>query len=118
MLFNEHEHSHFSILVEDKNFALFNYVNELNNRVETLQEQISDIKKEIRHFESQGVELESQRQNLLAKIERKRTQADTTGQDYQDKTQATKKVLDQCRTGNIFTVPLSVLRLCTFLRLK
>ncbi|CAF1644599.1 unnamed protein product, partial [Adineta ricciae] len=87
------------IEVEDKNFALFNYVNELNNRVETLQEQISDTKREIRHFESQGVELESQRQNLLAKIERKRTQADTTGQDYEDKTQATKKTLDQCRTG-------------------
>ncbi|CAF1645777.1 unnamed protein product, partial [Adineta ricciae] len=87
------------IEVEDKNFALFNYVNELNSRVETLQEQISDTKREIRHFESQGVELESQRQNLLAKIERKRAQADTTGQDYEDKTQTTKKTLDQCRTG-------------------
>ncbi|UJR15601.1 hypothetical protein I4U23_002537 [Adineta vaga] len=87
------------IEVEDKNFALFNYVNELNNRVETLQEQISDIKKEIRHFEGQGVELESQRQKLLNKIEHKCTQADKTANEYQEKSQATRKVLDQCRTG-------------------
>ncbi len=31
------------IEVEDKNFALFNYVNELNNDVEILQEQISMV---------------------------------------------------------------------------
>lgn len=31
------------IEVEDKNFALFNYVNELNNDIEILQEQISMV---------------------------------------------------------------------------
>ena len=29
---------------EDQNFSLFNYVNELNNEVEKLEEQIADIK--------------------------------------------------------------------------
>ena len=32
------------IEVEDKNFALFNYVNELNNEIEQLQEQINEVK--------------------------------------------------------------------------
>jgi hypothetical protein len=32
------------IQVENKNYALFNYVNELNNQVETLQEQIDQVK--------------------------------------------------------------------------
>ena len=31
------------IEVEDKNFALFNYVNELNNEIELLQEQINEV---------------------------------------------------------------------------
>lgn len=31
------------IEVEDKNFALFNYVNELNNDIEVLQEQINMV---------------------------------------------------------------------------
>jgi hypothetical protein len=31
------------IEVEDKNFALFNYVNELNNDIEILQEQINMV---------------------------------------------------------------------------
>ena len=31
------------IEVEDRNFALFNYVNEQNNQVETLQEKIIEV---------------------------------------------------------------------------
>ena len=31
------------IRIEDKNFALFNYVNEQNHQIETLQEQIEDV---------------------------------------------------------------------------
>ncbi len=30
--------------VEDQNFALFNYVNELNNEIEALQEQIAEVR--------------------------------------------------------------------------
>ena len=40
------------IEVEDKNFALFNYVNELNNDVEILQEQINlvgDLREKFTH---------------------------------------------------------------------
>jgi hypothetical protein len=31
------------IEVEDRNFALFNYVNELNNEIEMVQEQINEV---------------------------------------------------------------------------
>ena len=37
------------IEVEDKNFALFNYVNELNNEIELLQEQINEVKNIIKY---------------------------------------------------------------------
>lgn len=32
------------IEVEDRNFALFNYVNELNNDIEMIQEQINEVR--------------------------------------------------------------------------
>jgi hypothetical protein len=41
------------IEAEDKNFSLFNYVNELNNEVEKLEEQIANTRKEIEKHRGQ-----------------------------------------------------------------
>ncbi len=86
-------------LVEDKNFALFNYVNELNNQIEVLQEQIDDIKKEIRRFEGQGIELEEEQKRMLEHIDDARSQSNAAADDYEEKIRATRKILDQCRAG-------------------
>ncbi|CAF1090649.1 unnamed protein product [Rotaria sordida] len=96
------------IEVEDKNFALFNYVNELNNQIEILQEQITDIKKEIRHFEVQGVELEDQRKQMLDKMEDKRSQATKLTDEYEEKIRNAKKILDQCRAGIFFLLKMQL----------
>ena len=85
--------------MEDKNFALFNYVNELNNQIEILQEQIVDIKKEIRRFEGQGVELEERQKRLLEQIDDQRSQANAMADEHEEKTKAARKILDQCRAG-------------------
>ncbi len=87
------------IIVEDKNFALFNYVNELNNQVESLQEQIADIKNEIRRFEGQSVELEDQQRRMLEQINKKHLQAKALADEYEETTRTARKILDQCRTG-------------------
>lgn len=42
------------IEVEDKNFALFNYVNELNNEIELLQEQINEVSYLVQLFAVSG----------------------------------------------------------------
>ena len=42
------------IEVEDKNFALFNYVNELNNEIELLQEQINEVSYLVKLFAVSG----------------------------------------------------------------
>ncbi len=89
----------FVCTVEDKNFALFNYVNELNSQIEILQEQIDDIKKEIRRFEEQGIELEEKQRRMLEEINDKCSKATTLANEYEEKTHATKKILDQCRAG-------------------
>lgn len=57
------------IEVEDKNFALFNYVNELNNEIEMLQEGISSIEDDIDQFKRESVELEQQRKDILRQLE-------------------------------------------------
>ncbi len=85
--------------MEDKNFALFNYVNELNNQIEILQEQIADIKKEIRRFEGQGVELEDKQKRLQEQIDDKRAQANAFAEENEEKIRAARKILDQCRAG-------------------
>ena len=60
--------------VEDKNFALFNYVNELNTQIEVYQEQLLDVQKDIHQFEQQGVDMEVQRKEKLDETEDKRVQ--------------------------------------------
>lgn len=87
------------IEVEDKNFALFNYVNELNSQVEILQDQIADIKKEIRRFESQDVELEEKQKRLVEQLQDKRSQANTIADEHEEKSRSARKILDQCRAG-------------------
>jgi chromosome segregation ATPase len=87
------------IIVEDKNFALFNYVNELNNQVESLQEQIADIKNEIRRFEGQSIELEDQQRRMLEQINKKHLQATALADEYEETTRTARKILDQLRTG-------------------
>lgn len=75
--------------VEDQNFALFNYVNELNNEIEFVQEQIQEvyshcnsvcyqitcaiyhvqIQQEIEKFKSQNIEMEEKRRAILIELE-------------------------------------------------
>ncbi len=57
------------IEVEDKNFALFNYVNELNNEIEMLQESIAGIEDDVDRFKKESVELEQQRKDILSQLE-------------------------------------------------
>jgi Zn-dependent oligopeptidase len=66
-----------------------------------LQEQIADIKKEIRRFEGQGVELEDKQRRMLEQINDKRLQATALAEEYEEKSRAARKILDQCRAGLI-----------------
>ena len=53
------------IKVEDQNFALFNYVTEMNNQVEGLQESIVKLRTDIKEAKGRGDERESKRLHLL-----------------------------------------------------
>ena len=85
--------------MEDQNFALFNYVNELNGEMELLQEQIQQIHAGIEQFKSQGVEMEEKRKGILRglEIELGQIQDEMTG--YDARYTAATKILDQLKSG-------------------
>ena len=87
------------LLVEDQNFALFNYVNELNGGIEALQEQIQQIHSDIEQFKSQGVEMEQRRMDILKGLEKEldSVKGETTSTDA--RYAAATKVLDQLKSG-------------------
>eukprot|EP00112_Aurelia_sp_Birch-Aquarium-sp1_P021069 Seg5576.1 transcript_id=Seg5576.1/GoldUCD/mRNA.D3Y31 product="Coiled-coil domain-containing protein 63" protein_id=Seg5576.1/GoldUCD/D3Y31 len=87
------------IEVEDKNFALFNYVNELNNEIEMLQEGIAGIEDDIETFKRESVELEQQRKDILKQLEEKHSAESDQARDYDEKYKAAKKILEQLKAG-------------------
>ncbi|XP_077998326.1 coiled-coil domain-containing protein 63-like [Glandiceps talaboti] len=93
------------IEVEDRNFALFNYVNEQNNEVELLQEQIAEIQDEIEKFESQGSAMEEQRKAILKDLEHKQNTASKDADEFDSKCKGISKILDQLKAGidSLFT---------------
>uniref|UniRef100_A0A8C6U1P5 Coiled-coil domain containing 114 n=1 Tax=Neogobius melanostomus TaxID=47308 RepID=A0A8C6U1P5_9GOBI len=91
--------------VEDRNFALFNFVNEQNKEAEALREQISQIKEEMEQFRVEGL-LQQENHGLLVK-EINNQQQDFVSQAEEYETQADNitKTLDLVKTGvsSIFT---------------
>ncbi|KAF6036165.1 CCDC114 [Bugula neritina] len=87
------------IEVEDRNFALFNYVNEKNNEIELLQEDIQKINEEIEAFKAHGVELEDKRKVILKQLEDKQVKASKEADDYEVKVRSVNKILDQLKAG-------------------
>nr|XP_022344643.1 coiled-coil domain-containing protein 63-like [Crassostrea virginica] len=84
---------------ENENFALFQYVNEINDEVEQLQDEINNMKLEIKQFEKDDIKNEGVRVQMLNDLEEKsdkiRRQKDAT----QKKNVEVNKVLDELRSG-------------------
>lgn len=56
---------------EDQNFALFNYVNNINTEIENLQDDIKFLKDEIELIKKEGVENDVRRKEILHELEEK-----------------------------------------------
>ena len=57
------------IAAEDKNFSLFNHVNELSTETEQLDLQIANVKREIEKYKGQGASSDNQRKKILRDLE-------------------------------------------------
>ena len=54
---------------EEENFALFNYVNELNSEVESLSEEMLAVGRDIERFEAEDLKVDTRHQGIMAQLE-------------------------------------------------
>jgi coiled-coil domain-containing protein 63/114 len=90
---------------EEQNFSLFNYVNDVNSEVERLEHHISDMRNQIEKYRGQGMSTDSQRKKNLRTLEEKLAKTDKKVEEYDQRYQSAKRVLDQLKNGihSIFT---------------
>mmetsp|Transcript_31470 Transcript_31470/g.72347 ORF Transcript_31470/g.72347 Transcript_31470/m.72347 type:complete len:561 (+) Transcript_31470:109-1791(+) len=84
---------------EDQNFSLFNYVNELNNEVEKLEEQIAEIRGDIEKYKGQGGQNDRQRKKLLKDLEDRLASTEAKAEQYEAKAQKAARTVAQLEQG-------------------
>ncbi|KAL5015693.1 hypothetical protein ScPMuIL_005282 [Solemya velum] len=84
---------------EGENFAMYNFVNELNDEVERLQEELSVLRTDIHVFQEEDVKLEEDRKSMLREFEIRSEKACQDAEDAEKKTVEMNKVLDEMREG-------------------
>ncbi|KAM4613743.1 coiled-coil domain-containing protein 114 [Polymixia lowei] len=87
------------IQVEDRNFALFNFVNEQNNEAEALRDQVSQIQGETEQFRVEGLQQEQEHQALLREIDERQRKTESQAGEYQKQSGIVSEVLDQIKTA-------------------
>ncbi|XP_028301889.1 coiled-coil domain-containing protein 114 [Gouania willdenowi] len=87
------------IQVEDRNFALFNFVNEQNNEAEALRDQISQAQKEIEELRNKGLDREQDQRIMLRNIDEQRKETESQTKDYENQAIIRGKILDEVKTG-------------------
>ena len=84
---------------EEKNFSLFNYVNELNSDIEKLEMQISDTKIEIEKYKGQGVSTDTQRKQILRNLEDKLERTEQKTKEYNKSYNDAMGTINHLKTG-------------------
>ncbi|XP_077582531.1 taste receptor type 1 member 3 isoform X2 [Stigmatopora nigra] len=84
---------------EDRNFALFNFVNEQNNEAELLREQISQIQEEMKHFQEKALRQEEDYRCSLRDVDERRKQAELQTEDFENRAVILSKTLEEVKKG-------------------
>ncbi|TRY76144.1 hypothetical protein DNTS_031477 [Danionella cerebrum] len=87
------------IRVEDRNFALFNYVNEQNAEADQLRGEIHQIKEEIEQLHMKDLQQEQDHQALLKQLKDQQLECTAQVQDYEAQADDISKILDQIKAG-------------------
>lgn len=87
------------VKVEDQNFALFNYVTEMNNQVEGLQEGIAKLRADIKEAKGRGNERERQQKDQLAGMERKLAASTAEANATEAKVELMEGVITKLKVG-------------------
>ncbi|XP_037108188.1 coiled-coil domain-containing protein 114 [Syngnathus acus] len=87
------------IQAEDRNFALFNFVNEQNNEAEALREQINHIQEEMERFQERRLRQEEDHHARLRDVDARKTDVELQTEDVENRAVVLRKVLDEVKTG-------------------
>ncbi|XP_041639528.1 coiled-coil domain-containing protein 114 [Cheilinus undulatus] len=87
------------IQVEDRNFALFNFVNEQNNEAEALRDRISQIQSEIEQYGETSLQKEQEHRSQLRGLDEKQKEIEYQAEDYENRASSISKILDDIKTG-------------------
>lgn len=87
------------IEAEDKNYSLFNYVNQLAAEIEKLEAQVADTKNEIEKYKGQGVNSDNQRKRILRELEGRLEKTHNKAEAYDAKYQAAMNHINQLKTS-------------------
>ena len=87
------------VRIEDANFALFNYVTEMNNQVETLQDSIAKLRQDIKEARERGEEKERQQQKKVQEMEAKLAESEHEADKTETKLNLMESVLGKLKTG-------------------
>eukprot|EP00297_Palpitomonas_bilix_P000891 CAMPEP_0113874464 /NCGR_PEP_ID=MMETSP0780_2-20120614/4349_1 /TAXON_ID=652834 /ORGANISM="Palpitomonas bilix" /LENGTH=551 /DNA_ID=CAMNT_0000860241 /DNA_START=138 /DNA_END=1793 /DNA_ORIENTATION=+ /assembly_acc=CAM_ASM_000599 len=87
------------IEAEDQNYALFNYVNELNSEIEKMDEQILEVQSDIDKYKGQGAETENQRKKILKELEERLEKTTARVEYYRARSEASQKTIDTLKSG-------------------
>ena len=87
------------IQAEDDNFTLFNYVAELNQEMEKLEEEVQDLRGELEKCRGQGATGETQRKKLLQDLEARLQVTQGKAETYGQKHAHAKRTLNGLKQG-------------------
>ncbi|XP_058229921.1 coiled-coil domain-containing protein 114 isoform X1 [Hemibagrus wyckioides] len=92
------------IQAEDRNFALFNYVNEQNTKAEALKDEIRQIKEDMEKFQVEDLQQEQEHHTTLKQREEQQRDAEAQALEYEVQAKEITETLDQIKTGvsNLF----------------
>lgn len=85
--------------VEDHNFSLFNYVNEVNNEIEKMAEEIVSIQTRTDSLRVGNVAAEEERKRTISKLEESLNTSKEKAKVYEDQYLHTTQLLDDLRKG-------------------
>jgi chromosome segregation ATPase len=84
---------------EKHNYSLFNYVNELSNEMEKLEQQITEIKAEIDRYKGQGLSSDNQRRKLMHELEERLERIEIRAEHYEQSYERTMKTIGALKVG-------------------
>ncbi|KAL2911404.1 hypothetical protein HK105_209132 [Polyrhizophydium stewartii] len=85
--------------VEDQNFSLFNYVNEINNEIEMHAEEMVEIQRKIDAMKIEAVTAEEERKKVMRKLEEAHSQSCEKAMGYERQYNDTMAIMSELRIG-------------------